>query len=117
MANLSSRTRKQQVLEYLAQNGNHWVDGTEIATPQVGGSEGLKRLRELRAEGYPILTRRHPNPNKDVYQYRLTVTGTSSVTNHSERFEQQVMDFDAPPRQDPDDLLKAWDEDETRTSR
>jgi hypothetical protein len=39
----------------------------------VGGSEGLRRLRELIDEGYPIEARRHPSPNRDIWQYRLAV--------------------------------------------
>lgn len=72
MANLSERTRKQQVLDYLQRHRNEWIDGPSLATPEVGGSEGLKRLRELRLEGLPIQTRKHPDPSRDIWQYRLT---------------------------------------------
>lgn len=70
MANLSDLTRKQQVLEYLMARKGEWVDGPEIATEEVGGSEGLKRLRELRAEGYVIFNRKHPDPARDIWQYQ-----------------------------------------------
>lgn len=77
MANLSDLTRKDQVFQYLKTRLNAWVDGTELANAEVGGSEGLKRLRELRKdlaeEGtYEIEMRGHPDPDKDIYQYRLT---------------------------------------------
>jgi hypothetical protein len=65
-------TRKQEVLDRLAAARGDWVNGSELATAEVGGSEGLKRLRELRAEGYAIEKRSHPDPDREVYQYRLT---------------------------------------------
>lgn len=74
MANLSHMTRKEQVLDLLKRNLNEWVNGTELATEVVGGSEGLKRLRELRAEGYLIERRKHPSPGREIYQYRLVTS-------------------------------------------
>lgn len=71
MANLSDLTRKEQVLEVLKARLGEWVDGTELANEAVGGSEGLKRLRELKADGWLIQKREHPAPGKDIYQYRL----------------------------------------------
>jgi hypothetical protein len=37
-----------------------WVDGPSITTPAVGGSEGLRRLRELREDGVEIEVRVKP---------------------------------------------------------
>jgi hypothetical protein len=71
VANRSALSRKEQVLAMLVRRRGEWVNGTELATAEVGGSEGLKRLRELRAEGYPIELRQHPDPNRDIFQYRL----------------------------------------------
>jgi hypothetical protein len=72
MANLSDRTRKQQVLDYLTAYRNQWVDGPDLATEGVGGSEGLRRLRELRMSGeHDIRERRHPDPQRDIWQYML----------------------------------------------
>lgn len=70
MANLSDATRKDQVLRYLSDHDG-WVDGPELANERVGGSEGLKRVRELRAEGHRIVTRPHPDRQRDIFQYRL----------------------------------------------
>jgi hypothetical protein len=70
MANYSDYTRKEQVLIYLMEHANQWVDGPEIANERVGGSEGHKRFRELRADGESVETRRHPDPNRDIWQYR-----------------------------------------------
>lgn len=78
MANLSPLTRKQQVLQYLKDRANQWVDGPEIANETVGGSEGHKRWRELRDEGYPVENRRHPSPRRDIWQYRYV---SSARTN------------------------------------
>jgi biotin operon repressor len=64
-------TRKERVLDRLRSAGGAWLDGPELANAEVGGSEGLRRVRELRAEGYRIEERRHPDPRRAVRQYRL----------------------------------------------
>lgn len=64
-------TRQEEVLKALADAHGEWVDGSTLATAEVGGSEGLKRLRELRAAGWPIEERRHPDARRAVWQYRL----------------------------------------------
>lgn len=73
MANLSELTRKEQVLYWLRRNANQWVDGPDIANERIGGSEGLRRLRELGQEGNRIQQRRHPDAARDIWQYRLVV--------------------------------------------
>jgi hypothetical protein len=70
MANQSPLKRKQQVLKHLKDRANRWVNGPEIANERVGGSEGHRRFRELRDEGHPVEDRRHPDPNRDIWQYR-----------------------------------------------
>ncbi len=76
MANLSEDTRADQVVMYLKVRKNRWVDGPEISNEKVGGSEGLRRLREKRdglaAEGLKVERRKHPDPARDIWQYRLT---------------------------------------------
>jgi hypothetical protein len=72
VANYSDLTRRDQVLARLREANGEWVDGTELCTAEVGGSEGLKRLRELRQDGgYDIKMRRHPSVDRDIFQYRL----------------------------------------------
>lgn len=71
MANRSDHTRKEQVLLYLQAHKDDWVDGVDLAHAAIGGSEGLRRVRDLRAEGHRIERRRHPDPARDIYQYRL----------------------------------------------
>lgn len=65
------KTRKERVLDTLADG--EWHDGYDLCHPGVGGSEGLRRVRELRAEGYSILKRLKPDRPEGsmVYQYRL----------------------------------------------
>ena len=68
---MAALTRKELVLQLLRSRIDEWVDGPEIANERVGGSEGLRRLRELRDDGHVIEERRHPNPRRDIWQYRL----------------------------------------------
>lgn len=49
-----------------------WHDGHELTHPAVGGSEGLRRLREIRDMGAPIEKRRKPVRGSTTWQYRLT---------------------------------------------
>lgn len=68
------KERREQVLRYLKAHANEWVDGTELANEKVGGSEGLRRVRELReAEhgGHRIVTRPHPDRTRSIFQYKL----------------------------------------------
>jgi hypothetical protein len=82
---VSNLTRKEQVFQVLKDHLGLWVDGTLLANEEVGGSEGLKRLRELRQDllrersTYLIQQRKHPDPRRSIYQYRL-VEQTSSFT-------------------------------------
>jgi hypothetical protein len=82
-------TRKEQVLERLQRAGARWVDGPDLATEECGGSEGHRRLRELRAEGYPIQERRHPDVRRDIWQYRLLyeVRGQTHLWRDGEELE------------------------------
>lgn len=57
------------MLQRLRQGG--WVDGPDLANEEVGGSEGLKRLRELKADGHDIRMRPHPEKARSIFQYRL----------------------------------------------
>lgn len=88
MANLSTATRKEQVLRYLQDHGDEWVDGPDLANQRVGGSEGLKRVRELRADGHRIITRPHPDRQRDIFQYKL-VTPESINPVIQERLNQR----------------------------
>jgi len=50
-----------------------WVLGYTLCHPAIGGSEGLRRLRELRADGHDIEMRAHPVYGRSSNQYRLVV--------------------------------------------
>lgn len=84
---MSKPTRKDKVLTvltaakaaggYEGQFGrwtwtDGWVDGHDLCGPTVGGSEGLRRLRDLRAEGVEIEKRNHPTKGRATVQYRLS---------------------------------------------
>lgn len=54
--------------EALAPHGGGWVPAEEII--EVGGSEGLRRLRELRQFGH-VIEARPPLSGKGPWEYRL----------------------------------------------
>jgi|WetSurSiteA1Bulk_404760.scaffolds.fasta_scaffold39427_2 hypothetical protein len=60
--------RQRRVYDVL--KDGEWHDGPELTHPAVGGSEGLRRLRELRAKGYTIEMRRKAK-GRTTRQYRL----------------------------------------------
>ncbi len=86
--NYDNLTRKDQVLQLLKFHQGEWVDGPELANETVGGSEGLRRLRELIDEGYHIVSRRHPNPSRNIWQYKLM---TAAVTSPMARLDDEVI--------------------------
>ena len=54
---------------------NTWVAGTELATVHCGGSEGLRRVRELRGRfGWPIIREKDP-AGKGRWRYRMAKLG------------------------------------------
>ena len=64
-------SRKGQVLDRLLLSVGEWVDGPALANERVGGPEGHRRIRELRADGYQIENRRHPDRTHRYFQYML----------------------------------------------
>lgn len=88
--NISEKTRKAQVLDFLRSH-RRWVDGPEIANESVGGSEGHRRLRELRSEGHQIQMRRHPDPKRDIWQYLLIEEQRPVVSTTDELFEEPAI--------------------------
>lgn len=59
-------TSKQRVYNLL--KSGKWID--RFAIENVGGIGGMRRLRELRADGYTITKRAHPDYLHE-FQYRL----------------------------------------------
>jgi len=88
MTNLSDLTRREQVLVYLRHYANQWVPGPDLANAAVGGSEGLKRLRELRQEGHDIRMRKHPDPSRDIWEYMLVEGGPAIVFEETTEINQ-----------------------------
>ncbi len=60
--------RQRAVLAVLADGA--WHPGHELTAPDVGGSEGLRRVRELRARGARIEIERK-RPDRYTRYYRL----------------------------------------------
>lgn len=71
----SRGTKRAQVLAYLRERYGQWVDAPELATQDVGGFAGTRRMRELRKMGWNIETRQHPEIT-NLWQHRL-VDGVS----------------------------------------
>lgn len=63
-------TRKDKVLDVLRTS---YV----IASAMHGGSEGLRRLRELREDGYSI--DRRPMKGSEAFEYRLIEQGQAKL--------------------------------------
>lgn len=62
--------RKREVLVRLSEAEEGWVGGPELANARCGGSEGLRRLRELRMDyGFPIEKKQLEGHN--YFSYRL----------------------------------------------
>lgn len=64
----TEKTRKQKVLDLLADG--QWHKTAEICRWEVGGSEGTRRLRELRNDGVAIEKRKAKGSTQ--YEYRLS---------------------------------------------
>ncbi len=67
----SLSTARQRVLDVLIRANGEWVPGFILTRMETGGSEGLRRLRELKAAGYLIEKRVRPNSN--AREYRLVL--------------------------------------------
>lgn len=70
-------TRKDKVLDVLRTAGGGWVPGYVIASAMHGGSEGLRRLRELREDGYSI--ERRAMKGSEAFEYRLIEQGQAKL--------------------------------------
>lgn len=63
-------TKRAQVLDALRVAKGEWVDAPSLATEDVGGFGGTRRMRELRDMGWNIETRQKPGVT-NVWQHRL----------------------------------------------
>lgn len=64
----TTMTYKEKVHKYLKQN-RRYVSTSELNNPEIGGKDGTRRLRELRADGINIISRR--NPETGMYEYKI----------------------------------------------
>lgn len=64
------KTKKGRVLAFLKERRGEWVLGYQLMAPDVGGSEGLRRERELRAAGWNI-EREPVGSGRTTWRYRL----------------------------------------------
>lgn len=84
-------TRREEVLKALEQAAEEgvltvdgrlyrceggWTDGWLLCHWSIGGTEGLRRLRELRAKGHTIRMRKIEG--RSTRQYRLQAAGTGT---------------------------------------
>jgi len=66
---MASDARRRAVLAYFEARFGEWVEGPALISETVGGTEGLRRLRELRDRGYRIEKERIPG--RDAFRYRM----------------------------------------------
>jgi hypothetical protein len=76
---MTDRSRWELVLDLLREQ--EWVSTAAICTPDVGGSEGTRRLRELRARGFAISKRKKVGSTQ--FEYHLL--------SDQERLDQQAI--------------------------
>jgi len=67
---VSLETRRNNVLRLL--EDGKWHSTAEINSPEVGGTEGTRRLRELRQMGHEIMKRKHAG--HDDFEYGMMKT-------------------------------------------
>jgi hypothetical protein len=67
-------SKREKVLALLQRNGRAWTLGSELTTPDVGGSEGMRRLRELRQMGWDYESQPLPG-GRTSWKYRLKGEG------------------------------------------
>lgn len=65
----SARRGKLMVNGERVQTSAGWVPGHLLTRPEIGGTEGLRRLRELRHDG--ILIEMKKIDGSSAYQYRI----------------------------------------------
>ncbi len=67
--------RKREVYQALVNAKGEYVGGPALSNVACGGSEGLRRLRQLRADGY-IIEKKKVHPSHNYYSYRLVTDGS-----------------------------------------
>lgn len=62
-------SHRDRILHFLRLHPGEWVAGEMLDSPEVGGPEATRRIRELRAEGHDIAMRARFGGRAE---YRLT---------------------------------------------
>ena len=77
---VNSKTRRNRVYQVLRDGG--WHKTAALSNADTGGSEGMRRLRELRQEceaglrpGWKTVTKRRVGGDSTQYEYRLVSDG------------------------------------------
>jgi hypothetical protein len=81
---MTDRSRWELVLDLLKQE--EWVSTAAICSPDVGGSEGTRRLRELRARGFAISKRKKVGSTQ--FEYHLI----ESAEEREDRIDTAILD-------------------------
>lgn len=66
-----TETSRWRVWRYLVENVGVWTPGFVLASSLCGGSEGLRRLREIRATLGPEWIEKRKMAFSNAYEYRL----------------------------------------------
>jgi len=72
-------TRKQKIREILMRTPNEWVGGDKLMQSDTGGGRFGARIEELRKDGDEIEARRHPDPKRAIWQYRIIKIANSQT--------------------------------------
>ena len=70
LAEIRALTKRERAVFNILLDGQ-WHPGHELTQPHTGGSEGLRRLRELRAKGHTIEMKKDPRVGVTTRYYRL----------------------------------------------
>lgn len=74
------KTRRARVLDCLERGKDQWIPGEVLRSPAVGGSEALRRVRELTAAGHPI-ARKPTGGKRTSWLYKLTTPEPAPVAD------------------------------------
>lgn len=70
-------SHRDHIVHYFRLRPGEWVPGEILASPEIGGAEFTRRIRELRADGYNIAMRARFGGRAE---YRLIEDMTRSAT-------------------------------------
>lgn len=77
------KTRRARVLDCLERGRDQWIPGEVLRSPAVGGSEALRRVRELTAAGHPI-ARKPIGGKRTSWMYKLVTNAPTPEPDSSQ---------------------------------